>query len=242
MSGVDQLDRSNAEWGMTRRTSRYYLRIAFWLFDTAVHNIWVIIQFCAEAARVATDPFFRFKHKNSRREYQLELSQTLIAEGIKIGIAENGGEKPAWMRQVALVPCNCKTCYFCRSNADVKASTSPAENVQGECEKNEKVKLGKSAGRCVICVRAATSKYPTYTQTQLARTGEIKQTCYGCTGCTTRVGSKVFICDKHWPKYKHDFVPLSSRRVAKRIQCGVADCVQVLDEDDKFCRQCGVPC
>ena len=222
------------------RTSRWYMRIAFWIFDAAIHNMWVIVSFYAAAATKPEDRFWRYRGPGSRRLFQLDLSQLLIAEGVKTGIEANGGSKPRWMRQIALVPCRCGTCYFCLHEAGAASAASPAEAVREVCEANERTEVHHTTGRCVVCVRAATAQFPSLSRVGLQRRSgvTIRQTKFGCAGCTERTGQKVFICAVHWAEYEHDWTPLSRRSVRSRV-CD--DCSHPLMATANFCCNCGKP-
>lgn len=240
LAGVDHLDRSISDFGMSRRTSRWYMRIAFWVFDAAVHNMWQIVSAFAEAAEGPGDKFYEYKGKNKRIKFQFDLAQALIAEGIRLGKAENGGKKPKWMRQVALAPCPCKKCYFCLHEKDaMTAATSPAEKVQDICEANDHQELAAREGRCVVCFRKATVKFPTLTRTGLMQKSGVRiaRTKFGCAGCTERSGQKAFVCAEHWADYDHKWLPLGKRNLAVHPEC--SNCGFQLRQGAKFCDDCG---
>jgi hypothetical protein len=39
MNAVDRMDRAIRDWGITCQLGRFYMRIVFWLLDTATHNM-----------------------------------------------------------------------------------------------------------------------------------------------------------------------------------------------------------
>ena len=49
--------------------------------------------------------------KNGRYFWQMDFAIALCKEGLEEDA--NGAERPAWSRQLALIPCACKKCYDC---------------------------------------------------------------------------------------------------------------------------------
>ena len=53
-----------------------------------------------------------------RQAWQMDLAQFLVAQGLSddwdgAPTAVTAMDKPKWMRKRNVLPCSCKTCYFC---------------------------------------------------------------------------------------------------------------------------------
>ena len=44
-SGVDHKDRDTADWTVSVRGSRFYMRIFFWLLDSVIHAMYCIVKY-----------------------------------------------------------------------------------------------------------------------------------------------------------------------------------------------------
>ena len=78
MNGVDRMDRDNADWSVSIRTDRWYLRIFFWLLDCVVFGTYLV------ATNLGDEEWNKkYKEKyNGRRRFQVDLAMALFEEGL----------------------------------------------------------------------------------------------------------------------------------------------------------------
>ena len=115
------MDRDLKDWGISMTTSRWYLRVAFWIFDVLISNMFRLATYFAKPAAgtaagnnpAPIDPVCNYRkyltRHNGRYEFQMDLAQTMVRMGIKHDIEMNDGKRPEWMRSesVGLIPCDC---------------------------------------------------------------------------------------------------------------------------------------
>ena len=44
MNGVDHKDRDTADWTMSIKSNRFYLRIFYWLLDSVIHAMYCVVK------------------------------------------------------------------------------------------------------------------------------------------------------------------------------------------------------
>ena len=106
MNGVDRMDRDNADWSVSIRTNRWYLRVVFWILDCVIFAMYLVATF--GEGEVAA----KYKNKNNgRRKFQIDLAMALMEEGLtrdwKGDLKDDSG-RPAWNRKRGYIPCNCE--------------------------------------------------------------------------------------------------------------------------------------
>ena len=196
MNGVDRKDRDTADWTVSLKTNRYYLRIFFWLFDAVIHCCYV----CA-----CQLPQFREQEykKGGRGDFQNDLAMALTEEALTMdwkGELDQKSGSPEWARN-NLHPCGCGRCFYCKHGhtAGIQSRrtvrTLPPKLVQ--CRGGDRVSLyeGSRRGRCAQCAVNLKKEHPD--ETAEWRKAKCGQSRFGCKECT------VPICKSCWPTYDH---------------------------------------
>eukprot|EP00956_Cyclotella_meneghiniana_P044563 scaffold323191_cov89-Cyclotella_meneghiniana.AAC.1 len=112
-NAVDRNDRDSADYTTSLRTNRWYLRVFFWLLDRVVHQLYVIIIYCARNDIGPTE-WTDYLRKHGRRKFQIDLGWDLMSYAIRNSWTNmDGDNKPNWMRQTAPPPCECDKYFFC---------------------------------------------------------------------------------------------------------------------------------
>ena len=100
---VDRADRGIADYTISVRCSRWFMRVVFWVLDVILWNIWCIVQFRIDAG----DKYYQqFKGNtgvpSGRYRFQLELADQLIAYSLEMAIKEAGGSRRnvKWAAQI----------------------------------------------------------------------------------------------------------------------------------------------
>jgi hypothetical protein len=75
--GVDQMDRDITDWGITVRTCRWFMRIAFYVFDLAFSNMYKIAMYYAGATK-GPEWYSKYRGTHGRYKYQMDVAQTMI--------------------------------------------------------------------------------------------------------------------------------------------------------------------
>jgi Transposase IS4 len=200
MNGVDRKDRDTADWGTSIRTCRYYLRIFFWNIDGILHAMYCIIVFLG--SEMSTHKWKGYCSKNGGREkFQKDLAQKVIEYGIRLDWTDVTDEnaKPAYMRNMAYVPCDCKTCFFCieglTHGVDHRSRGHQATIEVGTCPNNRTI-IANSPGRCRLCYQQLRLEHPDWTVERAK--SKCHKTRMGCCKC------QVIICETCWPSFGHD--------------------------------------
>ena len=82
-NAVDRNDRDSADYSCSVRTSRWYLRIVFWLVDRVVFSCFIIVCALSEDNR-GPEQWKRYTNRNGgRRAFQIDLAILLINYGIE---------------------------------------------------------------------------------------------------------------------------------------------------------------
>ena len=118
MGAVDKNDCDSADWTTTIQTNRYYLRIFCWVLDRVVYTVFVVVIYLALLCIGETN-WNKYSNKNGgRRQYQIDLGIEIINFGIDLDWPDprNHKNKPRYINNRQLVPCDCKVCFFCVRN------------------------------------------------------------------------------------------------------------------------------
>lgn len=195
MNGVDHKDRDTADYSVSIRSNRYYLRIWFWLIDSRVHAMYtIVVELVKKGSRLAWN---MYNQTLGRFRFQINLSQQLMEEGIRMDWPEPFREedRPSWMRQRGLVACDCGTCFFCKLPPPQKPAA--AGKKPGKCV-TERDDVTKNPERCRLCYLQIRLSNP-----EMSR-DDVDKLCHhtrlGCSNCG------VNICEGHWGLYEHDMV------------------------------------
>jgi hypothetical protein len=200
MNGVDCKDRDTADWGISIKTNRYYLRLFFWQVDNLLHAMYCIIVFLARDNK--DDPWHKYCSKNGGREkFQKDLAQALIAYAIRKDWkhVEDETAKPAYMRKVSYVPCGCKTCFFCQEGLthgiDHRYRGHNIIPQMDSCPTERKT-ISKYPERCRVCYEECRARNPQ------SHFDDVDKLCHKTRkGCSY---SQVHVCDTHWEAFPHD--------------------------------------
>ena len=113
MNGVDHKDQDTADWTVSLKSNRFYLRIFYWLFDGVLHAMYSIIKVIASNK---SHPWHKYLSKHlGRCQFQMDLAINLISRGIITDWSdiEDIDNKPVYMRKQDYIPCACEVCFFC---------------------------------------------------------------------------------------------------------------------------------
>ena len=112
MNGVDHKDRDTADWTVSLNSNRFYLRIFYWLLDSVLHAMYVVVK----AIAMSEDhPWNKYKNSNNGRyKFQMDLGIDLIRTGLEMDWKAPYEEehKPSYVRKQNYVPCACNKCFF----------------------------------------------------------------------------------------------------------------------------------
>ena len=222
-NGVDKKDRDTADWGVSLKSERWYLRVFFWAFDSVTMAMFLIAK---HMGTLLDDEWHLYTKHDGRAEFQLHLGHALISAGIKMDCPnpldlKEKEKRPPYMRRTAFEPCHCNICFFCKNGltrgvAHAQAPgmprfltsehlpPSPAVPPPPPNQHNDKrVNLGKGgASWCVECKEKLTPAQRKLTAREQRRQKLIKQSRYGCLQCNAGRGAA--ICTDCWPNYKHN--------------------------------------
>jgi hypothetical protein len=201
MNGVDHKDRDTADWTVSLKSNRFYLRIFYWLFDGVLHAMYTIIKSvsCDDEAH----PWHKYRSKHlGRYKFQMDLATDLISKGIEMDWSdiEDNKTKPVYVRKQDWVPCGCMRCFFCKkgltSGVDHKKKGKQRRSRSGlsECPA-ERAKVTNTTRRCLVCYKNQRVLNPTADKTTLDRL--CRRSRLGCTTC------KVNVCSGCWKEFEH---------------------------------------
>ena len=114
MGAVDKNDRDSADWTTTIRTNRYYLRIFCQALDRVLYTVFVVVTYLA-AADIGDPEWKHYSNKNGGcRMYQIDLGMQVINYGLDLDWLDtrNQNNKPRYVNNGLLTPCDCKKCFF----------------------------------------------------------------------------------------------------------------------------------
>ena len=192
---MDQNDRDSADYSVSIRTNRWYLRIYFWIVDRIVHTLFVVVVFCAKA-NVGPEWWALYLKKRGRYRFQIDLGQALINYALQNEWEDIDGPRPNWIRQREFIPCDCNNCFFCLKGltsgiAHKKPKKTITTFVQHDNTRImtkdctiKRVNLGRGSQYCRMCYR----KQCKGTEDERARSAKEKESaCYfsrtGCPSC-----------------------------------------------------------
>lgn len=112
MNCVDHKDRDTADWTISLKSNRFYLRIFYWLLDSVLHAMYTIVK----AVALSDDhPWYKYKNKNyGRYKFQMDLGYELIRCGLEMDwLAPYDKEhKPSYVQKQITYHVRAKTVSF----------------------------------------------------------------------------------------------------------------------------------
>ena len=165
-NAVDRNDWDSADYSLTVRTHRFYLRVLFWVIGRVIHICYMTVMLDASIAQGALAASWSLfaKRNGGRRKFQIQLGLDILSYAIS-NAWDGRGERPDWMRQGPFVPCECDKCYFCLNGHTTgighqkkyqKIKVIHTKNMKitrvGRCT-NDWLPLGKGSSYCRMCMR-----------------------------------------------------------------------------------------
>ena len=106
------------------------------------------------------------KKEDGRYKFQIDLALYLINKGIELAWPDpsDASQKPKWIRQKGLVPCDCKRCFFCLNGMTTGMIHKPVKRVvpkavpRGHAKKREPV--AKKRRNCQRCYERLSLLHP----------------------------------------------------------------------------------
>ena len=179
---------------------RYYLRIFFLEPTTYSRHVLHhhVSGFGNQHPRVAG---VVLKEWRAQKVSEGPGTKRVIEYGIRLDWPDVTDEnaKPAYMRNMAYVPCDCKTCFFCieglTHGVDHQSRGHQATNAVETCPNNQTI-IANSPIQCRVCYRQIRLKYPNWTVEKVS--SKCHKTHLGCCKC------QVIVCETCWPSFGHD--------------------------------------
>jgi hypothetical protein len=199
MNGMDHKDRDTADWTVSLKLNRFYLRIFYWLFDGVLYAMYSVIKVVASNK---SHPWHKYLSKHlGRYKFQMDLAIDLISWGITMDWSdiEDINNKPVYMRKQDYVPCTCKVCFFCTNRLTheidhKKKGKRRSQSHRADCP-IKRAKVTEDNRRCTLCYKNQRALNPTLA------TSEIRKLCktsrLGCTMCEANV------CAGCWKDFGH---------------------------------------
>ena len=112
MSGIDRNDRDSADYLVSIRTNRYYLRICAWALDRVIHCLYQIVCYCVMC--LIGDPTWKayLANHEGRRNFQIAFGIGLMNYGLALEWDGSTNNRPDYVRQDAFTPCDYEICFF----------------------------------------------------------------------------------------------------------------------------------
>jgi hypothetical protein len=208
-SGVDHKDRDTADWTVSVRGTRFYMRIFFWVLDGVVHAMYCIIKYVAQDK---DHPWHKYNLNNGRFNFQMDLAHALIAKGIEMDCPNHDDlkdpkKRPGYMRKMDWLPCACNRCFFCKEGLThgishkpkvgkrIHSTTvSPVGHTDVPIQMNER----GTSQYCRVRYYKKKEEFPDLSSTE--RRKKCSHPRKGCPGC----GPTFYVCKKCWPEFDHN--------------------------------------
>ena len=204
MGAVDMNDGDGANYPISFRSNRWYLRLFAWTLERVIHAAYQIVIFLANS-----DPIFNNWKKytskqDGRYKFQVDLACQLVEYGIRLDWTDPNDDstKPSWVRQAALVPCSCGCCFFCKEGMTSgiahgkkpkkRRTEAPVHPNTPEGHDETRQKIGDK-NNCKFCYQRL--KDEGFTPAEIRN--KKKKTTHGCTTC------RVHVCHECWPTFDH---------------------------------------
>ena len=195
-NAVDVNDHDSADYSVSIRTNRWYLRVFLWLVDRVVFSCYLIVCYSNK------ETWAKYNNKNDgRRKFQIDLALAVMEYGIRLDWKEPflDKDRPAWMRETPFEPCACKKCFFCKVGKTNGMEHKPRSRKEAKRKRDEKVcsiervDLGKGGSYCRPCYR----KRSHINENNSQRRRGCSSTRLGCKGC------EEYVCAQCWQSYEH---------------------------------------
>ena len=216
MNGVDRKDRDTADWTVSLKSNRFYMRIFYWTFDGVIHAMHCIVKDVVGTPPDKKHPWYRYVDKNhGRYRFQMDLAVALMRHGVSLDWKDpTKDERPPYVRDKCWdwIPCDCHKakspqlhCFFCTHvlTHDI-THKSPSQKKNTPSKKrlkcSDRVDLGKTAAYCYYCVQEVKDENPGITVAEARKltaakaktTNHKPSTRFGCKTCNRHV------CERHW--------------------------------------------
>ena len=154
-NAVDVNDHDSADYSVSIRTNRWYLRVFLWLVDIVVFSCYLIVRHTNKKS------WSKYKSKNDgRRKFQVDLALAVMEYGITLDWKEpfNDENRSGWMQKKTFVPCACKK-IFCKTGKTNGIEQKPKSRKEAKRKQDEKVctlervDIGKGPNYCKPCYR-----------------------------------------------------------------------------------------
>jgi hypothetical protein len=205
MNGVDHKDRGTADWTVSLKSNRFYLRIYYWLFDGVLHAMYTIIKVYGSDKE---HPWNKYRSKeNGCYNFQMDLVNDLISEGISMDWSDvdveqdDNSMRPNYLWHQDYVPCGCMKCFFCKNKGlthgvdHKKKGKRRSRSARPECP-IKRAAVTETPRRCILCLKNQRALNPTLGFNKIERM--CKRTRLGCTLCEANV------CAGCWNVFEHD--------------------------------------
>ena len=125
MKGVDKTDRSMADYDVSLKSTKYYLRIFWYTFTSAIANMRVttfelvrqVKEQSNSSLQCKTDPWEKYtKGSKGVFNWMLDMGHAVMERRILMvwDPTDPTSDRPSWMRQKPFLPCGCRRCFFCK--------------------------------------------------------------------------------------------------------------------------------
>ncbi len=157
---VDHNDQDSADYLTPIRTNRYYLCIFCWILDWVNHVLYVVVCYLANSG-IRESKWGRYLKKElGRHDFQINLGMALLNRAIEWDW-DGTSQKPGWMRQSPVLPCNCNQCFFCLKGITSGITHPPKKKqkvtVAYKC--GTRLKMNKCTGEQVSLGMGKQSRY-----------------------------------------------------------------------------------
>jgi len=218
MNGVDTKDRDTADWSVSLKSFRYYMRLFYWLFDGVLHAMYTLIKLSANDKADTNDKWWRYCHmKTGRFEFQMDLGIQLINHGLSLDWVGDPSDRhtstpPVYVRRKDYIPCACNVCFFCNhgltygvahpvltKSGSKKRYRNNSDRPVIECTGERKL-MGKTSSTrmCCVCYYKRKQDNPSNKSSKELRRG-VPNTKMGCKKCNK------YVCNECWDDFKHGF-------------------------------------
>ena len=201
-NAVDRDDCDSADYTVSIRTNRWYLRKWFWTIDRANRCTYLCVKHLVEDGNKDQWKQYLDKH-GGRKKFQIDLALQLMDHAIRLDwngdISDHTG-RPRWMRQKPFLPCSCQMCFFCKNGWTGGIYHSPQRKKAGRKKMapvcNGKYEKMPYQRYCGPCYRRYRELHPNKTTRESQR--NVPCPVYGCVTCEN-------VCKQCWPTYEHKY-------------------------------------
>jgi hypothetical protein len=112
-TAIDRNDWDSVDYSSTIHTNRYYLKIFCWALDRVIHAAYTVVCFLIKSGIGQKEWKQYLDGLSGRHDFQIDLALSLM--NYEIGRQWDGesAERPNFMRQDPLVPCDCGKYFIC---------------------------------------------------------------------------------------------------------------------------------